>query len=99
MSGRLRLVVPSVFALVVALSGVVEATRQQSWALLGLFVVIASTIALTLASLRSRVPVTVRTDLAAWLDEASSISGESPESFADRALAAYRSRVDHGRRS
>ena len=60
------------------------------------FFVIFSAIGLLLLVLwlrqrADRVPMTVRPDLARWLENRSQVSGEPVEDITDRALAAYRS--------
>lgn len=78
-------------ALVVA--GIVEAVRSDARGLLAVFVLIGLVTAMNAWSFRLRSPVTVRADLARWLEQTAAVSGESTVEVANRALSAYRATV------
>lgn len=83
---------------VVAAVGMLEAWRIGAAGLFGLVAVIELLAIGTLVSLRSRAPVVVRGDLAAWLDTTSAITGETASALANRALSSYRAALSDDRR-
>jgi hypothetical protein len=76
----------------------VEAWRIGAAGLFGLVAVIELLAIGALVSLRSRAPVVVRGDLAAWLDTMSAITGETASALANRALSSYRAALSDDRR-
>ena len=95
-----------IVTMIVAAVGVVDAIvsgEADFIAVFGVTVVLLGL--LLLQTQRTRVTITLRSDLVAWLRRRSATSGEPMEAIADRAVAAYRSQfvrdvdppVDDGR--
>lgn len=78
-----------------AAAGLVDAAIGGEW---DLFVVFAIVLVLGLALTRRvegrRVSIAVRRDLAGWLRDRSTVSGEPLTAVTDRALGAYQERYD-----
>lgn len=81
-------------ALIVAAVGAVDALFSREWDLLVVFVLaITLQLILWLRLRANRVPVTLRPDLARWLEHRSERSGEPFDDLLDRAVAWYRQRL------
>lgn len=76
---------------VLAIVGLVDSLISREPDLLVLFVaVLACGLGLALALVADRRSVPVRVDLAKWLRDRSTLTGEDPGRLADRAIATYR---------
>jgi hypothetical protein len=93
------LFLPLLAIAVIAPVGIVEAWRIGSAGLVGLFAAIELLVVGVVVSLRSRAPIVVRGDLAAWLDTTSAITGETASVLANRALSSYRAAMTDDERS
>jgi len=78
-------------ASVLAVVGAFDAFIGGEWDFFVLFVAIGfMLITVWLRHRADRIPTTLRTDLARWLEHQSRMSGEPMEDVMDRALSAYR---------
>jgi hypothetical protein len=82
---------------VVAALGMFESLRSDQIGLFGLMCFIEVMTVGLAWSLRRQAPVAVRSDLVAWLETTSAITGESAGAVADRALSAYRAAMRRDR--
>ena len=81
----------------VALAGFFDAWVIEEPDLVVLFVtILVIGLVLLARTLSKRRSLRVRADLAAWLQQRSDLTGESPEQLADRALATYRLQLGEG---
>ena len=91
----IRLVVA--IGLVITGVGMLDAILSDEWDFFVVFALSGATHATILARLRaSRTPVTLRADLARWIDARAERAGERPERVLDRAVAAHRFGFDPG---
>jgi hypothetical protein len=83
------------FAVIAALAGAgaLLAAIGEQWGALGLFGVITLVASGGLARRGSRRVVTVRRDLASWLDAASAVEGRTVDDLVDRSVAEHRHRT------
>lgn len=82
-------------AMIVALVGLVDASRGGQPDLAVLFGVLAGSLAALLATSWSRRrPIEVRADLARWVDDRGALTGEPGGRIADRAIAEHRARLE-----
>jgi hypothetical protein len=78
-------------AVLVSLAGIVETVRGRNWDLAVVLGVVVLLQLAVLAGLRAgRRPVSLRADLATWIDEHAVATGEPARRIADRCVAAYR---------
>ncbi|NNE72236.1 MAG: hypothetical protein HKN26_01070 [Acidimicrobiales bacterium] len=71
--------------------GIVDALIGREWDLLVIFIMTAlAQFLLLMRFIATRVPVTIRADLAQWVEDHSEHSGEPVEQIIDRSLAWYR---------
>ncbi len=85
---NISLVVVTVIVAAVGLVDAIVSDEADFAAVFGVMVLLLG--ALLLRTQTSRVRVTLRSDLVAWLRRRSAASGEPMEAIADRAVAAYR---------
>lgn len=78
---------------VLAGAGALLAALDEQWGALGLFGVVALVALGGLARRGARRAVTVRRDLATWLDAASAAQGRTVDDLVDRAVAEHRHRT------
>ncbi|MDH4146807.1 MAG: hypothetical protein OEY23_16735 [Acidimicrobiia bacterium] len=98
MSDRTRLWIALVTVAAITAVALAEAARTGRAGLAVLLAVSEAVLVGTAASLRSRAPVSLRGDLVSWLEEVSAIGGESASTVADRAVSAYRRRLEDAAR-
>lgn len=77
--------------LIVSAVGVVDATITREWDLFVLFVLAtAIQLAIWLRQGAHRTPVTIRPDLAHWIERQAEVTGEPHDDVLDRAIATYK---------
>ena len=78
----------------VAAIGAIDAVRGRSADLVAVFVLVGLLqVALLLRLQLGRRPITLRPDLAAWLDRRAELTGEGPDRIIDRLVAHHRSQI------
>lgn len=81
--------IPLATIALIALVGAIDAVRLDAWSTVAFFVTIAVLSIGTLLRRREHA-VDVRGDHHAWLAQTASVTGETAEIVADRAIGAYR---------
>jgi hypothetical protein len=82
----------------ISIAGAVEAARSEHIGLFGLFAgLLVIGIALAFQLARMQRAFVLRSDISHWVDEASAVTGESPEVLVNRALSAYRAGLSNDR--
>lgn len=94
LAGRILVVA----TLTTAVVGIVDAIRGRNADLVVVFAIVAALqiALLTMSGLRRR-PITLRRDLAHWLERRAAVSGERCEQIIDRSMAEYRWMMQHER--
>jgi uncharacterized membrane protein YoaK (UPF0700 family) len=80
----------------ISIAGSIGAGRQGAPGLVVLFVAVGVVVALGVVRPRRRASLAVRADLAGWLDEVSSTTGEPVGVILDRSVSAYRATMGSG---
>lgn len=78
--------------IVVAGAGAIDALASRIWDLAVLLcIVVAVAVVAIVPNASDRITISIRRDLSRWLQQQSSLGGESVEQVTDRAIATYRS--------
>ena len=86
----------ALLVIAIAVAGAVVAVRSDVGGVAVLFGMIGAISVAGLRRKRERRPVDLRPDLASWLDQVSSVTGEPVEDVLDRSVSAYRASMRRG---
>jgi hypothetical protein len=83
----------ALFGIAIALAGGVAAVRAEVGSLAVLFGMLGAISVAGLRPERGRHPVSLRPDLASWLEQVAAVTAEPVEDVLDRSVSAYRASV------